>query len=53
MSFEDLKIGSGFVLYETMVENMTTDPALLSAEGLKDRAYIYADSVSQLFSIYR
>jgi hypothetical protein len=45
LSFEDLKISSGFVLYETTVGFMTSDPTLLSAEGLRDRAYVYVDRV--------
>jgi hypothetical protein len=43
LSFEELKIGSGFVLYETQVNFMVTDPAVLVAPDLKDRAYVYVD----------
>lgn len=45
LSFEELKIGSGFVLYQTQIKFMTTDPVLFKSPGLKDRAYVYVDTV--------
>ena len=45
-SFESLKVGSGFVLYETVVDKMVTDPAVLSVPELKDRAYVFVNKVS-------
>ncbi|CAG7816860.1 unnamed protein product [Allacma fusca] len=43
LSFEELKVSSGFILYETQIDFMVTDPALLEALDLKDRAYVYLD----------
>lgn len=35
LTFEDLGQGSGFVLYETPVEELFTDPAKLEVKGIK------------------
>ena len=40
-------MGSGFVMYETFVDVLPTDPALLSIQDLKDRAYVYVEKVTK------
>lgn len=48
LSFEQLQVASGFVLYQAQINFVTSDPALLSAPGLRDRAYIYVDKVGNI-----
>lgn len=43
MSFEALDQYSGFVLYETKLPKLTSDPSLLIVNGLRDRANVYVD----------
>ena len=44
-TFEQLHVGTGFVLYETIVNVMTSDPALLKVSEVRDRAYVFVDQV--------
>ncbi|KAF2363364.1 Glycoside hydrolase 35 catalytic domain [Trinorchestia longiramus] len=43
LSFEALGLFNGLVIYETILEFDTTDPALLSFESVNDRGYVYLD----------
>jgi beta-galactosidase len=44
-TFEELKIGHGFVLYSTTVKENTSDPVVLSVPHLRDRAQVFVDKV--------
>ncbi|CAL8127088.1 unnamed protein product [Orchesella dallaii] len=46
-SFEELQVSYGFVLYQVKVDFIPSDPAVLTATKLKDRAYIYVDNEFQ------
>lgn len=43
MSFEQLELFSGFVLYETDLPKFTRDPSNLLIEKLRDRGLVYID----------
>lgn len=43
LTFEALNQYSGFILYETKLPKVTRDPAQLSINDLRDRAYIYVN----------
>lgn len=45
-TFETLDQNSGFVLYETHLDRLKRDPSLLSVPGLRDRAHVLLDGVS-------
>lgn len=45
-TFEELDQFSGFVLYETVLPEFKRDPALLTVNGLRDRAIVLVDDVS-------
>ena len=45
MTFEQLRIKDGFVLYSTNVTFLTSDPAVLTVNGLADRAQVFVDKV--------
>jgi beta-galactosidase len=47
LTFEELSVRHGFVLYSTVINVQPSDPAVLSIPGLKDRAHVYVDSVFQ------
>jgi len=42
-TFEMLGQSYGFMIYETRIRKLHTDPVLLSAQGLKDRGYVFVD----------
>jgi len=42
-TFEELKIGHGFVLYSTTIKEETSDPVVLSVPRLRDRAQVFVD----------
>ncbi|XP_023341954.1 beta-galactosidase isoform X3 [Eurytemora carolleeae] len=44
VSFEDLRQNNGFLLYETQVSGLFSDPAGLNIPGIRDRAYVYINS---------
>lgn len=44
MSFEALNQYSGFILYETKLPKLTSDPSLLEVKDLHDRATVYIDN---------
>lgn len=46
MTFEALNQYSGLVLYEADLPVFVRDPSILKIDGIRDRAYIYADQVS-------
>lgn len=48
-TFEELDQFSGFVLYETILPEFKRDPALLTVNGLRDRAVVLVDDVSRFF----
>lgn len=50
-TFEQLGQFSGFVLYETVLPEFERDPAILTVNGLRDRAIVMVDDVSR-FSIF-
>ena len=39
LTFEDLKLNHGFILYETKILFKSLDPAVLSIPDIKDRAH--------------
>ncbi|KAG8231348.1 hypothetical protein J437_LFUL012258 [Ladona fulva] len=43
LSFEQLSQSYGFVLYETRINKILTDPTLLSIPDLRDRAHVFID----------
>ena len=43
LNFESLDQSYGFMLYETEVADLQTDPVLLSIEGLRDRGTVFVD----------
>ena len=45
LTFEKLKQRNGFVLYSTNITTHPSDPALLTINGLADRAHIFVDRV--------
>lgn len=45
LSFEQLKVASGFVLYQTLVQFRTSDPILLQTPQLRDRGYVFVNQV--------
>lgn len=47
LTFEQLGQGSGFVLYQTTIKQLFTDPAKLEITGVHDRAYIFLDQKPQ------
>lgn len=49
-TFEELDQFSGFVLYETILPEFKRDPALLTVNGLRDRALVFVDDVSRAFN---
>ena len=49
MSFEELRIKSGFILYSTNITFKPSDPAVLSIDELKDRAQVFVDQVYNYF----
>ncbi len=44
-TFEELNQRHGYVLYETTLPEGMPDPAILSADGIKDRANVFIDKV--------
>ncbi|XP_046387722.1 beta-galactosidase [Ischnura elegans] len=44
LSFEKLHQSHGFVLYETRINRMISDPALLQLGDLRDRAHVFIDT---------
>ena len=48
LTFQQLNIGSGFVLYSTTMKRKPDDPALLSIPGLADRAEVFVDGEYQV-----
>ncbi|XP_054167254.1 beta-galactosidase-1-like protein [Oppia nitens] len=56
-TFESLRLRQGFILYSTTVTNHTSDPAVLTVNGLRDRAQVfvdkkYAGTLSRTQSLY-
>jgi beta-galactosidase len=52
-SFEDLKIGHGFVLYShNLTENPTSDPTVLHINKIADRALVFVDKVLDPFQAF-
>ncbi len=49
-TFEELKIGHGFVLYSTTIKENTSDPVVLSVPHLRDRAQVFVDKVCYFHS---
>uniref|UniRef100_A0A131YM23 Beta-galactosidase n=1 Tax=Rhipicephalus appendiculatus TaxID=34631 RepID=A0A131YM23_RHIAP len=47
LSFERIRQSQALVLYETWVDFLPRDPAVLTARGLRDRGYVYVDDVYQ------
>lgn len=47
LSFEQLKIGSGFALYQTPIDFKTSDPIVLKTPQLRDRGIVFVDEVSK------
>ncbi|XP_021964438.1 beta-galactosidase isoform X2 [Folsomia candida] len=43
LSFEQLKIGSGFALYQTPIDFKTSDPIVLKTPQLRDRGIVFVD----------
>lgn len=52
LTFEALDQFSGFVLYETTLPPLRTDPSILKISGLRDRAIVLIDNVSG-FSFFK
>lgn len=50
-TFEELDQFSGFVLYETVLPELKRDPALLTVNGLRDRAIVFVDDVSVCYNL--
>ena len=46
LTFERLKQRNGYILYSTNITIHPSDPALLTINGLADRAFIFVDSVN-------
>ena len=46
LSFEELRIRNGFVVYSTNITFRPSDPAVLTVSGLADRAQVFVDGVS-------
>jgi beta-galactosidase, putative len=46
LTFEQLSVQNGFILYSTKIDFKPTDPALLTIKGLNDRAIVIVDRVS-------
>ena len=44
MTFEQLGQDNGFVLYQHIFNNTTTDPAVLEVKNLHDRGYVFVDN---------
>jgi beta-galactosidase len=52
-TFEELKLGHGFVLYSHLItENMTSDPLVLHIDKIADRAQVFVDKVLNKPLIY-
>lgn len=49
VTFERIDQYSGFVLYETVLPNISKDPSILSTPNVKDRAHVFVDNVSGFF----
>ncbi|KAG8193653.1 hypothetical protein JTE90_024016 [Oedothorax gibbosus] len=47
LSFEDLHLPFGYVVYEAKVHLKPTDPAVLTVKGIADRGYVYVNQVLQ------
>ena len=45
LTFEELGQDSGYILYEHVFNDTTTDPALLEVSILHDRGYVFVDSI--------
>ena len=43
VNFEALDQSSGFMVYESQVPGLQTDPVLLSIPGLRDRGTVFVD----------
>ena len=43
MNFEKLDQSSGFVIYETDINDLVTNPVELSVPGLRDRGTVFVD----------
>lgn len=48
LTFEELQLGHGFILYSTNITLQPTNPALLTISGLADRALVFVDKVLNL-----
>ncbi len=46
-TFEEIGQENGYILYETVIDKLHTDPALLQITGLHDRAYVFLNQVPQ------
>ena len=42
LTFEELDVRSGFVLYETVIDTLVQDPAMFGVE-VYDRGYVFVD----------
>ncbi|CAG2112123.1 unnamed protein product, partial [Medioppia subpectinata] len=45
MTFEELRVRDGFILYSTNIAFIPSDPAVLTVKGLKDRAQVFVNKV--------
>ena len=45
MTFEMLNQSYGFMIYETRITELHTDPVLLQVPGIRDRGYVYVDDI--------
>ena len=45
MTFEQLRLRNGFILYSTNITFRPSDPAVLTVNGLADRAQVFVDGV--------
>ncbi|KAI1302153.1 Beta-galactosidase [Halotydeus destructor] len=43
MTFEQLRVDGGYVIYRTTINFQASDPSLLSIPGLRDRAHVIVD----------
>jgi hypothetical protein len=50
LTFEQLKLRHGFVLYSTIVNINLSDSAILNLNGLKDRAQVFVDNVRYFYN---
>lgn len=46
LTFEQLRLRHGFVRYSTRITVQPSDPAILTIDGLADRALVFIDAVS-------